>query len=585
MRIRLFLLCSAFFIGPTALHADEPAAKPKVKLAVLLVFDQLRGDYIDKWQPQFSEGGFKRLQTEGAWFTDCHYPYATTSTGPGHASILSGTSPYKHGIVNNEWYDAKAGAPVYCAGLARYQFVPAKPAPKPEPGKPVSTVAKPKLAGTPDLLLSETVADQLKIATNGKGKVFGLSLKDRSAILPAGKKPDGVYWFSEKFITSNYYRDSLHPWVDAFNKSKQAESYFGKEWSRFKPDLNYEKFAGPDDQIGEAKGVGQGIKFPHPMDGGKKELTKTYYDALATSPFGNDILLALAKECIIAEKLGQDDVPDLLSVSFSSNDLVGHAWGPDSHEVLDMTLRSDAIVENFLKFLDEKVGKGNYSVVVTADHGICPLPEVSTKRGIDAKRFSPIKLILNAERHLAKTFGGEELAEEPEPKEGEPETPKKKNPKRWIEDIAAPNIYLNQRLIKSKNLDPAKVAEELAKYLRTQEGIAKAYSRKDLKGTMEKDDAIGIRAQKSYFAARSGDVYVVIQPYYLLGSQSTGTSHGTPHAYDTHVPLLAFGPGVVGGKHAEKVTPQHAAPIMADFLGTKPPADCEYAVPTTLKKK
>jgi hypothetical protein len=574
----------------TRLPAEEPRTPPRVKLAVLVTFDQMRGDFVVRWQEQFGSEGFQRIQRDGAWFSECHYPYSTTATGPGHASMLTGTSPDRHGIIGNEWYDVKAAQQQYCAGMARYQTVPASPAVKIDPKSPKSTSTKPKYAGTPDLLLAETIADRLKATTSGKAKVFGLSLKDRSAILPVGKKPDGAYWFNGKFVTSTYYRDAVHPWVEQFNKSGVAESYFEKTWDRFKPNLNYDKLAGPDDVVGEAKGVKQGITFPHSMKAGLEKVGKDYYDALATSPYGNSLLFEFAKACIEAEQLGQDDIPDLLSLSFSSNDLVGHAWGPDSHEVLDITLRSDAIMQELLTYLDAKVGKGQYSVVLTADHGICPLPEVSAAKGIPAKRISPLKLLLGAEKHLSTVFG--ELPKEDKPADPAPETPDEKgetpSPKktnRWIEALGAPSVYLNHKLITAKKLDPARVAEELGKYFAQQEGILTTFTRTQLEDKSATDDPLLQRSRRNYMASRSGDLYVVLEPYYLLGSSSSGTNHGTPHAYDTHVPLMVFGPGLNLGKSATPVTPQHATPILAHFLAIPTPKQCDYGVPEGLFRK
>jgi hypothetical protein len=559
------------------LVAADPA--PKVKLAVLVVFDQMRGDFVEKWQPLFGEGGFKRMQADGAWFANCHYPYAITSTGPGHAAMLTGCSADKHGITNNEWYDRAAAAEAYCAGTDRYRVVPAPEA--------VAEGKKPKPVGCPDRLLSPTVADVLKEATGGRGKVFGLSLKDRSAILPCGKRPDGVYWFDGRFVTSSYYRDAVHPWVEAFNKGGAADRWFSKDWTKFRPDLDYEKHSGPDKADGEADVNGQGVVFPHPTTGGKKAVGKEYYDALANSPYGNDLLLEITKACVVAEKLGQRDVPDLLAVSFSSNDLIGHTWGPDSQEVLDVTLRSDALMADLLKFLDEKVGKGNYVVAITADHGVCPLPEFSAKQGKDAKRVSAIALLANAERHLRDTFGTPPKADAAaQPGDG------KGKASLWLEKVAAPWVYLNDRLIAAQGKTKTEVTDNLADWLRKQPDVYRVYTRGQLLGQLPADDAIGAMVKRSFHPDRSGDLYVLLKPYYLLSTAvaspvraDSGTNHGTPHEYDTHVPLLVLGPGVVGGKRTERVHPQHAAAIFAHFLGVAPPRDAAYPLPATLFTK
>lgn len=591
------VLCLAVLLSSavTAVAADGDAPKkPKVKLAVVVVFDQMRGDYVEKWQPHFGDDGFKRLQTDGAWFADCHYPHGVTTTAPGHASILAGCSGDKHGIINNNWFDRATAAEVYSAASTRYELVPPKPLDE-EAALPKTPEVKPKPAavGNPDRFLGPTLADVLRESTGGKGKVFGLSLKDRSAVFPAGRKPDGAYWFNGRFVTSTYYRDSLPAWVSGFNDAGLAQSYYGKTWNRLRADLDYDAIAGPDDAPGEASGPGKtktmGKVFPHPMTGGKPAVGATYYQDMVASPYGNDLLLAFAKECVTAEKLGQRDAPDLLSISFSSNDLVGHAWGPDSHEVLDVTLRSDLIVADLLKFLDAKVGPGNYSVVVTADHGVSPVPEVSAAKGLAAKRIGPVAFLKAAETHLRAAYGqanpaAKEVSKGESPAEPTPGDPKVER-NLWIEAASAPNIYLNHRLVKAQNLTPDAVAEKLAEWARAQPGIDRAYTHAQLAAKDgPKDDAFFAPMQRSFHPDRSGDVVVVAKPLYLFDTYLTGTSHGSPHPYDTHAVFLVYGPGVAGGKRDEKVTPLHAAAITADFLGVNPPRNNQYPLPATLAK-
>jgi hypothetical protein len=553
-----------------------PAAdKPRVKLAVLVVIDQLRGDFLEKWKPLFGPDGFARLQSEGAWFTNCHYPYATTTTGPGHASMLTGTCPDRHGIVNNNWYDRAAAADVYCAASTRYRLVPPVPkAAEEEPKEGATTAPRPKTGGNPERLLSETVADVLKQTYGAKAKVFGLSLKDRSAILPTGRRPDGAFWFVGRFVTSDYYTERVPDWVEAFNESKAADRWFGKDWTRFRPDLDYAQHSGPDNAAGEGRGQSQGRVFPHPT-GAKTGINKTYYDALATSPFGNELLLEFTRACVTAEGLGTDDVPDLLVVSFSSNDLVGHAWGPDSQEVLDVTLRSDAMMADLLKFLDDRVGKGNYVLALTADHGICPLPEASAAKGTEARRVDMRPVLAAAEKHLQAMFGA---PAQPEAKE--------KAKSAWIEATSAPWLYLNRRVAAAAGKAEAEVARALADFLAKQDGVYRTFTREELAGELPATDVIGRQVKRSFHPDRSGDVYVLLKPYHLPGRPiDTGTTHGSPFEYDTHVPLLVYGPGVPGGARSERVTPQATAAILARFLDIRPPKDADFPVPETLENK
>lgn len=583
------VLLAVSFSRASAAEPVSAAEKPRVKLAVLVVFDQMRGDYLDKWKPLFGKDGFARLQNDGAWFSKCYYPYGTTTTGPGHASMLSGTCGDKHGIVNNNWFEN--GDLVYCAGSTRYEYVPA-PTTKPDPK------AKPKEIGCPDRMLAETVADVLR-AEHPKAKIFGLSLKDRSAILPTGKRPDGAYWFTGKFVTSTYYADRVPPWVEEFNNSKTADKWFGQNWERSRKDVDYDKWAGPDAVSGEGKGIQvtgrddpargwmQGVSFPHPNTGGRTKPAKEYYESLANSPFGNELLLEFAKKCVTAEQLGDDDVPDLLVVSFSSNDLVGHTWGPDSQEVLDVTLRSDALMAELLRFLDEKVGKDQYLLAVTADHGICPTPEVSRTKGLDAKRVDPKVMQRAIEKHLTETFGVPGGAAKADKK---PE---------WIDAFAgtsaeSPNsfpwLFIDPKIATAVGKTRAEVAKAAAEFLAKDPNVARVLTRADLEGTFPESDVVGNRMKRSYRPDRCGDLCVILKEWYLPSSVSmlgvgSGTTHGSPHDYDRHVPLLVIGPGIAGGTRTEPTTPQAAAAIFAKWLGVRNPKQADFPVPETLEKK
>jgi hypothetical protein len=361
--------------------------------------------------------------------------------------------------------------------------------------------------------------------------------------------------------------------VTEFNKSRHVDRWFGKDWERFRPNLAYEEFAGPDDFKYEGTGYKQGKTFPHPMTGGADKPDKGYYNALDASPYGNEMLLHLAKTAIVEEKLGQDDVPDLLCVSFSCNDYVGHSWGPDSQEVLDITLRSDALIKDLLRFLDEKVGKGEYMVVVCADHGVCPLPEYMQAKGhASAGRVPYAVTTTGANAFLDETFG-----------QGEKH--------KWVLYPKA-GIYLNDGTIKKLNLKKEKVEEALAGWLVKQDGIAKAYTRSQLLAGLIKDDPIGVMVQRSFFPERGADVVPVLMPYWLfsdpLSLKETGpytTTHGTPHEYDTHVPLLVFGRNVTTGIRSDKVSPEAVASILAAGLGIEPPAGSQATVPKDLLKK
>jgi hypothetical protein len=546
-------------LAPILVVRTETPPPPAPRLAVLVYFDQLRGDYLTRWDELFGAGGFHRLEQEGAWFVNCHYPYSDTVTAVGHASVASGCSPRTHGIIANDWYDRKAGASVYCVSSERYERVPPRPS--------IGGTTKKKSQGvSPERLLAPTLADALKEATRGEGRVVSLSLKDRSAVLPAGRRPDACYWQDTEtgqFVTSTYYRDRLHPWVAEFNRAGVVDAWVDKQWTRLRPDLDYERYSGPDDGTGEGTLL-FGRTFPHALGGGVLKLKAGYYGALYNSPFGNDVLLELARRAIEAEKLGTRETPDLLCISFSSNDAIGHTWGPDSQEVLDVTLRTDETIKQLLAYLDRQVGRGRYVLALSADHGVCPLPEAARKRGKDAARINPTVLLKGAETFLTETFAVP--AEE----------------KRWVEASAGPWLYLNRALLARHHLKQAEVEAALAGWLRQQAGVQSVYTRSQLLAGVATGDVVGQRVRQSFYPERSGDVRIIEKPHHLLTTRLMGTTHGTPHAYDTHVPLLVYGAGARPGVRREPVTPQAAAVMLARALGIQPPARATVGVPAGL---
>src|SRR5262245_11669014 len=551
-----------------AMDHSPPKPASRVRLAVLVVFDQLRADYLERWQALFEERGFRRLQRDGAWFQNCHYPYGHTFTAPGHASLLTGCSPVKHGIVENDWYDRKSETLVYCVADRRYERVPAPP------GERTGLFGGTGGGGaSPRRLLVPTVGDVLKEATQGKARIVALSMKDRSAVLPAGSRADACYWFDTsggQFVTSTYYRGTLHSWVAEFNRERPATRWLGGSWTKLLPDLDYERYSGPDDVEGEGRGLAKERTFPHPLSGRQQVADKQYYEAVYSSPFGNDLLLQLAERAIDAEKLGQRDVADLLVISFSANDAVGHRFGPDSQEVLDVTLRSDLIVRDLLAYLDTQVGPQRYVLALTADHGVCPLPEVAAKSG-QAGRMNARVLARQIEAFLNEKYGERDDA----------------GPWLVADQPAGPQvypwIYLNRRALIARRLASAEVEQTLAHWLPRQRGIEAAYTRTDFMQGPLTNDHLGESIRRSFYPDRCGDVALVPKPYFIFWSPlGTGTTHGTPHLYDTHVPLLVYGPGIRGGARKEAVAPQAISAIFAYYLGITTPAAAEVPLPETL---
>jgi predicted AlkP superfamily pyrophosphatase or phosphodiesterase len=545
---------------PYAPRRDDPEAP---RLAVLVVFDQMRGDYLTRWDGLFGEGGFRRLEKDGVWFTNCHFPYASTFTGPGHASLATGCSPMTHGIIANTWCGAASGKEIDCVDDDTFTLALVLT------GKLKEEVGE-WPGPSPRRLRADTLGDALKGATEGKGRVVSLSLKARSAVLLGCRaaKPDACYWFFPPlgtFVTSTYYRDTPHPWVAEFNDARPADRWFGKDWTRLRPDLDYAAHSGPDDVAGEDTGWEQGRTFPLAMRGGLDAPGHSYYGAVETSPYGNELLLEFAKRAIDREGLGRNPTPDLLCLSFSANDTIGHCWGPDSQEVLDATLRSDLVVRDLLNYLDDKVGRGRYVVVVTADHGICPLPEMARRKGLPGERVSIENLYDQAEEFLGKTFSA------------------RGGKGRWLRARSGPWYYLDRRTLKANKVEQATVEEALAGWLSRQPGVQGAYTRTRLTSGPFADDAIGERVRRSFHATRSGDVAVVLKPYHLPGdAQTLGTTHGSPHSYDTHVPFLIYGPGLRPGVRDEGITPQAATAILAHSLRIEPPHAADAPMPGEL---
>jgi len=388
-----------------------------------------------------------------------------------------------------------------------------------------------------------------------------------------GQKPDAAYCFDTRdglFHTGTYYRDQVHPWVAEFNGTKPADKWFDAKWERLRGDLDYAKITGnPDDAPGEGFGLnGQGRVFPHAYNAKLPAPAKAFYEAVECSPAGNEMLLELVKKAVVAEKLGQGESRDLLCVSFSSNDLVGHSYGPDSWEVLDITLRTDKVVADLLTFLDTTVGKDKYTLVLSADHGICPLPE--QKRFETAKRlpitevYAPLAVALDAA--FKTTPGG---------------------PTQWFEttdprdlDRVWPWIYLNHTAIKARGLKLQDVAATVRDWLTQEAYIETAFTSSQLETELFPPDSFGNKAKLAYLAERCGDVIAIPKPGVLITGYATGTSHGSPQPYDTHVPVLAVGATVPAlGKQAERKSSLIVAPMLAKGLGIDPPAKAVEKAP------
>ncbi|MDW8356208.1 MAG: alkaline phosphatase family protein [Bryobacterales bacterium] len=484
------------------------AAVAAPKLVVVIVVDQLRYDYLTRFRSEYT-GGLDQLLRRGAVFTNAHFEHFPTVTAVGHATILSGAPPSLSGIVANEWYDR-------------------------ESGKRVTSVADPqeKLVGTavgagasPRRLLVSTVADELKMAHPGKPRAIGISLKDRGAILTVGRMADAAYWFDDQsgaFVSSTYYFSDLPGWVKDFNASGIVRRYAGAEWRALANGNLLLKL--PD-----APGV--------PL-----------YRAMESSPFGNELLLEFAQRAVEAEQLGSRDATDVLSVSFSSNDYVGHQSGPDSPEVRDITVRTDRILDRFLRFLDQRVGLANALVVLTSDHGVAPLPETQAARKMPGGRLAEKTLRSAAEQALASRYGAGN----------------------WVLDFLNGSVYLNTELLREKGLNPAEVQEAAAKALARVPQVARVYTRAQLETGRLVMDQVDRRVANGFHRRRSGDVIVVLEPYWIPSAR--GTTHGSPYSYDSHVPVVFMGPGVRPGYYHRPAAVNDIAPTLATLLEVETPS-------------
>jgi len=526
------------------------AAEPPVpRLAVVISVDQMRADYLVRFRPYFTEGGFKRLLEGGADYQECHYLHAVTKTAPGHATILSGVNANIHGIVANEWLDRST----FIQGNAVEDVEAPLVGLPPRVGRYPNATFEAKAGRSPRNFLGTTVGDRLKARYGTAAKVFGIADKDRAAILMSGPKADGAYWTEEgRFVTSTYYRPALPAWLEQFNTERGAARHFGQVWDRLLDKSVYDAVQGPDDAPGEQSDNGMGVTFPKKVDGGKLAISGAFYSAFDQTPWNNELVADATEQLITVEQLGADATPDLLCIGFSQTDSAGHAYGPDSHEVMDSFLRLDRVLAEFFQFLDQRVGLEHCVIVLTADHGVSPLPErIQVEKGAAA-----------AGRISGRTLDGQLLATLNAAFGTLPDN------QYWILHDNS-GYHLNPVALAAHQLPAARVAEVLRTALLAYPAIAAVYTRAQLTSSAPLDE-FGEMTRLSYYPARSADVLYIEKPNFV--SRTKGTSHGTPYEYDTHVPQLWFGAGVKPGVHPERVAVENLAPTLAGLLGVDLPA-------------
>ena len=534
--ISLILVLAA---GCAATTTPAPVTGGKPRLVVLVVVDGLPQRQIVEYWDQFAVDGIKRFLDRGAWYTNAHYGYAYTVTGSGFATLLTGAYPHRTGIIGNEWLNPVTGEFEYCVGDTSATYIGHKTS---------------KLDGTsPRNLKVESLGDVLK-RVDARSKVIAVSGKDRGAILPAGKAGVAYMYQAQtgQFASTTYYMKEHPHWVEEFNAKKPTDGYFHKEWKPLLEASAYSRSL-PDAQKWYAKGgklpkkMGEGLDAPGPL----------FYGSLLASPFGDDLIFAFARAAIAGESLGRDDAPDILIVSLSSHDFINHAYGAESRLSHDHLLYVDRMLQEFLADVDQAVGRDNYVAVLTADHGFMPAPEHSLMLGRDAGRINASQTIAKLNAGLAKAFG-----------EGQ-----------WAIGFSAQAVVLNKPLIAEKKVDIAKLSEEGRKILLAEPGIAAVYTRAEFEGNTRKGAPLFDSMRKSWNRELSGDLQIGLKPYWMYGSGSNMTTHGSPYPYDTNVPIMLYGPPwVIPGRIDTRVEVVDLAPTLARFLGVPAPAACEGKV-------
>jgi len=520
----------------------------KPTLVVGIVVDQMRYDYLTQFEAKYGEGGFKRMIREGYNCKNNHYNYIPTYTGPGHASVYTGTTPENHGIIANDWYDKNLKEDVYCASDSNYTSVGVE-------GKWEGKMS-------PHRMQTTTITDQLRLATQQRGKVIGIAIKDRGAILPAGHAANGAYWFYGKdkgnWITSTYYRNTLPTWVQEFNAADEAEKYM-KPWNTLY-DINTYTESGPDESDFEGTFRGQETAvFPYDLPALKDE--NGGFDILKGTAYGNSLTTDFAIAAIKGEQLGQDDNTDFLAISYSSTDYVGHKFGVNSKEIQDTYIRLDKDLERLFSMLDQQVGKGNYTIFLTADHAAVHVPSYLQSMKIPAGYFDNKALRTHLDDFLNTMYGSKQL----------------------IENISNGQIFLNHTEIKKLNLSATVIENALQRELLDYDQIAKVYTRTALLNS-EFTTGIAAALQKGFNQKRSGDVCFVLDIATISYSR-TGSTHGSGFNYDTHVPLLFYGNGIQKGETLQPTVITDIAPTIAALLQISfPNATTGNPIQSVLKK-
>ena len=523
--------CSIYSVSAqqaSAIGVQQP------KLVVGIVIDQMRWDYLYRYQKRYTDGGFKRLLNEGFSCENTVIPYVPSVTAIGHTCIYTGSVPSIHGIAGNNF--VKNGEKVYCTDD--------------DTVKPVGSNSEAGLMSPRNLWVT-TIGDEMKIASNGRAKVVGVALKDRASILPAGHNPDGAFWFDDKsgnFITSTYYMNQLPKWVEAFNGKKLPEHYLSEKWNTLYPKDTYTESTSDENEYENV--IKKGVKATLPLN--LPELYKKYgYNIIRNTPFGNSLTFDMAKAAIDGEQLGADDETDLLTVSCSSTDYIGHQVGTHAVETEDTYLRLDKAIADFLSYLDTKVGKGNYLVFLSADHGAMNNARFLQDRRIPAGNWDDGVAAKKLNEVIAKGF----------PNTGD-----------LVKTVMNYQVFFNREVIKNQHLDFAKIKQTVVDFLKEDSCVLYAC---DMEKTMTESipEEVKYRIVNGYNRERSGDIQIVLKPnFYTHGMK--GTDHGAWNLYDTHIPLVFMGWGIKHGATTKRTFMTDIAPTIGALIHVQAPNGC-----------
>jgi hypothetical protein len=542
--VYLVAMAASFSLGGATEPSNDTAIADRPRLLVVIVIDQFPAWVIPRVEHHFVAGGFRRLMNDGTWFTQANYPQSATITAVGHATIATGAIPAAHGIVGNGWYDREREQEVYCVADETVQIV----------GGPADREEK----VSPRLLNATTFADENRIASGFHAKTIAISAKDRSAILLGGHTGKAI-WYSQKsglfLSTTYYYPDGKLPsWAEQINATRPADTYFQKTWTPLlDPDLYG---APPDDREYEINHKGLGHTFPYVIGKGIS-LGPEYYKALAVSPLGSELLLSMARAAIAGEQLGGRDVTDILCISLTANDYVGHAFGPESIEYMDITLRTDRLLEKFLAELDETIGRNRWTVVLTSDHGSCPSPEYLSGEGFDVGRVDPAQILAVADSALDDAFGSDD----------------------WVAPYNDPGVTFRPNVLKKHNVPLVNAQRVAAAAVRHVPGVAEVFTSLQLLSGQVPPVAIARAAAATSHFQRGPDLIVVPKPYWYLSKEmhQHAAMHGTPYPYDTHVPVFFYGPGIPAERRDERVSVTAVAASLSSYLAVPAPTASDSA--------